>query len=65
MTETLAVIDAPHFNCGIVFRDDLVARAAPIVSYMHKGGWTLDQVRSYCAKKGWRISVVHELERQR
>ena len=61
MKETLASIDAPHFNAGIVLWDDLVIEAAPIVRYMRK--WPRDRVRSYCKDKGWTVCVVHELER--
>ena len=61
--ETLAAIDAPHFFCGIVLWDDLVVEAAPIVHYMKQGKWTRDQVRAYCAKKGWTVSVVSQSER--
>jgi len=63
MKETLASIDAPHFNAGIVLWDDIVVEAAPIVGYMKKKKWPRDRVRSYCKEKGWPISVVHELER--
>jgi len=52
----LAAIDAPHFHAGIVFLDDRVVRAAPIVSYMK--GWSRDRVRAYCKKKGWKIIVI-------
>jgi hypothetical protein len=59
--ETLAAIDAPHFYAGIVLQDDVVVEAAPIVRYMRK--WSRDRVRDYCKEKGWKISVVHQLER--
>lgn len=65
MIEILAQIDAPHFCCGIVLQDDIVVEAAPIVYYMKKQKWTRDQVRAYCAKKKWKIVVVHRLERAR
>lgn len=65
MKETLAVIDAPHFYAGIVLWDDRVIEAADIVKYMSKHGWTRQRVRDYCAQKGWKISVVHEVERAR
>jgi hypothetical protein len=59
--ETLAVIDAPHFYCGIVLWGDKVVEAAPIVKYMKR--WKRDQVRDYCGKKGWKVSVVSVTER--
>jgi hypothetical protein len=58
LTELLAVIEAPHFYCGIVLRRDRVVVAADIVRYMR--GWSRDRVRAYCSKKGWKISVVTE-----
>lgn len=61
MKEILAAIDAPHFFAGIVLWDDKVVEAADIVKYMKR--WNRDKVRAYCAKKGWKISVVHELNR--
>ena len=54
----LAQIDAPHFNCGVVLLDYCVIKAAPIVKYMH--GWQRNNVREYCRKKGWRVSVIRE-----
>lgn len=61
-TEILAAIDAPHFYAGIVLWNDLVVDAAPIVKYMRK--WGRSRVRSYCANKGWKVSVVHQMERE-
>lgn len=61
MIETLAVVDAPHFFAGIVLWDDRVVEAADIIKYMRQ--WTRDRVRDYCKSKGWKISVVHEIER--
>jgi hypothetical protein len=62
MKETLAAIDAPHFYAGIVLQNDRVIEAADIVKYMRK--WTRDRVRGYCKDKGWKVSVVWEMERQ-
>lgn len=64
MTETLAQIFAPHFTASIVLWDDVVVETAPIVRYMKKGKWTRTKVREYCNTNGWKISVVHKLERQ-
>ena len=61
MIEILAQIRAPHFTAGIVLWDDQVVEAAPIVGYMKKGRWTRDVVRDYCKRKGWEISVIHEV----
>jgi hypothetical protein len=65
MQETLACIDAPHFFCGIVLFDDRVVEAAPIVGYMKRGKWTRERVRAYCEMKGWKISVIHQCQRER
>lgn len=62
MKEILASIDAPHFNCGIVLRDGIVVKAAPIVGYMRRGRWSRARVRAYCAEQGWTVSVVELLE---
>lgn len=45
-------IVAPHFVAGIVRG----GQCAPIIRYMK--GWTLRQIKDYCAKKGW---VIEEL----
>ena len=58
--ETLAEIDAPHFNAGIVLRDDCVVEAADIVRYMR--GWSRARVRAYCQRKDWKISVIWQRE---
>lgn len=63
ITETLAQIKASNFTAGIVLWDNKVIEAAPIVRYMRK--WSRDRVRDYCKTKGWSISVVHEMQRQR
>lgn len=66
MIETLAQIESdgkPVFTAGIVLWDDRVIEAAPIVGYMKRRKFTRDQVRNYCAKRGWRVSVVHQMER--
>ncbi len=63
ITEILASIDAPHFHAGVVLWDDKVIEAAPIVRYMRQ--WTRARVREYCRQKGWKVSVVYEMQRQR
>lgn len=55
-TEILAMIEAPHFFVGIVLRNNRVIEAAPIVKYMK--GWTRAQVRDYCVKKDWEVSII-------
>ena len=66
MIEILAQIEAPKpraFNAGVVLWDDKVVEAAPIIIYMKHGKWSRIRVRDWCRKKGWKISVVHEIER--
>lgn len=63
MIETLAQIEAPHFHAGIVLWDDKVVEAAPIVKYFK--GCRREAVRKYCAEKGWKVTVVHQLERSK
>lgn len=46
-------IEAPHFVAGVIIKDGLVVRAAPIVKYMR--GWTTTRVTSYAASKGWTV----------
>jgi hypothetical protein len=62
-TEILAQIRGDKFYAGIVLWNGQVVEAAPIVSYMKRGKWTRERVRDYCKKKGWQISVVHEMQR--
>lgn len=61
--EILAQITAPRFVAGIVLWDDKVIEAAPIVRRALKGK-NRGFVRQYCRTKGWKISVVHEVERR-
>jgi hypothetical protein len=68
--ETLAVIEADRpklFTAGIVLWDDghsdRVVEAAPIVGYMKRGKWTRARVREHCRERGWRVSVVWQMER--
>lgn len=72
MIEILATIECDPseryrtgFTCGIVLQDDIVVEAALIVGFMKQRKFTRDQVRTYCAARQWRISVVHKLERER
>jgi hypothetical protein len=65
MIEILAQITSdakPRFTAGIVLWDDKVIEVAPIVKYMKK--WSRAQVRDYCARRGWKISIVHQVERR-
>lgn len=46
---------------GIVLWEDRVVEAADIVKYMRR--WSRARVREYCKRKGWKVTVVHNLER--
>lgn len=67
MIELLAVVTgktrrgAP-FTAGVVLWDDVVVEAAPVLRMRRK--MTRDQVRAYCQREGWEISVVYEMERR-
>jgi hypothetical protein len=63
MIEILAQIEGDKFRAGVVLWNDVVIEAAPIVGYMKKQKWTRDQVRKYCERKGWKISVVWRQDR--
>lgn len=47
-------IVAPHFVAGIVRG----GACAPIIAYMK--GWTLREIRDYCARKGWLVELVRD-----
>jgi len=51
-------ITAPDFCCGLVIRDDVVVRAAPIIGYMARLHWSAARVSAYCRKRGWRFEIV-------
>lgn len=46
-------VDAPHFVAGIVFDQNTVKRAAPIIKYMT--GWSKEKMTTYCEYRGWKI----------
>lgn len=54
MLDNLYQIESPHFTAGFILDSDgSVVRAAKIIKYME--GWSLNRVKAYCHKKGWRI----------
>ena len=56
-------ITAPHFCCALIFRNQVVIEAAPIVKYIK--GWTGLGVEKYLAKKKWKGEIVRpELMKQ-
>jgi hypothetical protein len=64
VVEILAQITAKKpvkFCAGIVLWDDKVIEAAPIVQWMKR--WDRNRVREYCRKRGWKISIVHQVDR--
>ena len=65
MIEILAQIEGDGFRAGIVLWDDRVIEAAPIVSFVKKQKLTRDQVRRHCERRGWKISVIWQMERPR
>lgn len=67
MIEILAQVEGKDgrgrpFTAGIVLWDDKVVVAAPILRRHFAGKWR-DQVRLICKRRGWHISIVHEVHR--
>ncbi len=54
--EVLLAIDAPHFYCGVILRDDRVIRTAPIVRYLHR--WNIQRLIRYGQAHGWRVEAI-------
>jgi hypothetical protein len=54
-------ITSPHFCAGIIRVNGVVAKAAPILSYMT--GWPIGKVKRYCAQKGWGLVWLPGKER--
>ncbi len=54
--EVLLAIDAPHFYCGVILRDDRVIQTAPIVRYLL--GWNAQRLKHYCRGRGWRVEAI-------
>lgn len=51
---TIWTIDAPHMCAGIQTNESgVVVAAAPIVKYMQRKRWSLEEVADYCRIKGW------------
>jgi hypothetical protein len=51
IAETLLIIDAPHFYAGAIVENGTIKKAAPIIKWTR--GKTIEQVKTYCFKKGW------------
>lgn len=62
ITEILAQIRAPSFTAGIVLFDDVVVETAPVVRYMRR--WSREKVREECRRRGWTVTVIHQIERE-
>ena len=56
--EKLIQIDSGYFCAGLVIRKDRIITIAPIMAYMKKNDWTLEQIRQYCIKKKWRLNIL-------
>lgn len=56
MKKKLLGIDAPHFHAAI----EVGGRVAPIIAYMRRNNWSEEQIREYCAKKGWSCITLEE-----
>lgn len=51
----LVGVDAPHFNAGIILRDDVCVDAAPILKWCI--GKRRDEISAYFKRKGWKAVV--------
>jgi hypothetical protein len=49
-------IVSPYFVAGVIFKNTIVVRAAPIVKYMV--GWHMKKVLDYCDKKDWDYDYI-------
>lgn len=58
-TSTLLIVTSPYFTAGLVYKE----RAAPIIKYMID--WDFEQIKEYCAKKGWSVKTIQELEKEK
>lgn len=63
MKETLAQVTTPHFVAGLVLWGDRCVEAADVIRYMALQRWSRERIRDYCERQGWRVEVVHVLER--
>jgi hypothetical protein len=63
MIEILAQVRAQNFCAGLVLWDDKVIETAPLLRRMK--GWSRAHVRDYCRGKGWKVEVIHALQRAR
>ena len=63
VTETVIVLEAPgQFWACLVLQNDLVTEGADILSYMAEQRWSKTRVCAYAKSKGWKCSVVHEMQ---
>ena len=52
-------IEAPHYIAGIVWENNTAIQCAPIVYWMKKQNYTLDQALSYFQKKGFVVTLTY------
>jgi hypothetical protein len=52
----LIAVDAPHFYAGILFMNDKIFLAAPILRWAE--GRTLQSFVDYCKRKKWKLTFV-------
>lgn len=51
-------VDSGYFFAGIIFRDGVAIRTAPILKYTL--GWHQDRVTFFCLKKKWLHGLLTE-----
>jgi hypothetical protein len=63
VTESVIVLEAPgQFWACLFLQNDLVTEGADILSYMTEQRWSKTRVCAYAKSKGWKCSVVHEMQ---
>jgi len=54
----LIQITSPYFCAGVVLKNNVCIKAAPIVKYMKYKKWNTEQITDYCRWKKWKIKNV-------
>lgn len=49
-------IESSYFVAGVIFGDEKVIIAAPIIKYMI--GWNMYKVINYCKQKNWKFEIL-------
>lgn len=52
----LAQISTSYFCAGLILKEEVCIKAAPIIKYMI--GWNRCKIREYCIKKNYKIIII-------